>query len=768
MSRATTNSDSSKEVTCKIGCAQQRYYNSENNYGIYVVVPDLASLEESIPMNDDGTISVKGYMMPLDYNKTYQFTGVSQPVDQYGVSYIVESVVEDLHFDVSNRDGQKEFLKSVFTEKQVEAMYDALIDPFKAFMEHKAEQLIQIKGCKLNTVSRWMDKFDDTLPMYKLFTELPEFKFTYKQMQNIIQHWNGVDLAVTKIRENPYSLLQISGFGWKRVDDLIQKKSPDPYNMNRVQAFVRYYLDSCGQNGDSYISSQELIDAMVNNLGEDIPDMTILESVKELESKEIVWFSVDRQNVGLMKYHKIAERLATEIKRIMNGKNGFEHDNWRDKLKHIENIQGWNYTSEQIEGIRKALENNFSIIIGSAGTGKSSTVAGVLEILKGYRCVSVALAGKAAEHVAQISNGAGSTIHRLLGYPLGDKETQGFVYHRDNPLDVDIIIIDEISMINANLFYYLLRAVADNKKVICLGDTGQLESIGEGAVARDMIESGVIPVTTLNEIHRQAKKSGIITESIKVRHGKSPLAKDALGQFTFGELQDLVFDTYNDKANTFSTVMKHFVEDLALENNNIMNVQVLVPIKERGDASVWKLNQTIQEIYNPSSKDKPEIVVNYGGYAGILRLGDKVICTRNNHKMINPDTEEKVSVFNGNVGIVEAVGEDYIVVDFEGIGAVEVPKKFLQTIDLAYAITVHKEQGSSAKRIIFGFDFTSYALLSRQLVYTGITRAEKHCTICCDIRALQYACKNDAVTTKRTHLKEILAPTQTDRHNIGF
>ena len=755
------------EFKCKVTEASKRFYSDESNYGIYVVRALRDSIQgvddfKSIPHDWSDRISIKGNMLALDENKTYLATLCLNEKDKWGYSYTIKSIVEDIQYDLTKKDQQKKFLASLFTERQVEAMYRDLVDPFLAFTQHRADQLVQVKGCKIKTVTRWMEKFDNTLPMFKLYTELPEYDFTFNQMKEILERYKGADLAVMKIKENPYCLLEVKGLGWKKVDKIVMSHNPNPFSLNRVQAFILYYLNSCGCDGNSYISGQELMDAMIDNLGEDLPDMTILDAITDLKKKEKLWLSDDKQYLGHIRFYQLACHIAEELKRLINADSDFDTRDWRETLKRIENTQGWEYTTEQLKGIETALENNVSIIIGSAGTGKSSCVAGVLEVLKKYSCITVALAGKAASHTALISGGKGATIHTLLGYPQGDIKHCGFAFHEEQRLDMyDIIIVDEISMIGANLWWALLRAIENGTKVIMLGDTGQLEAIGEGAVARDMIESGVVPVTNLTEIHRQAKKSGIITESLKIRKGTQIIAKDTINKFTFGELQDLLFDCYCDKSQTFYKIMQHFTAELAEVNNNIMDIQVIVPTKSRGTASVWAINQAIQELYNSNKEGtKKELKIGYDTGIGILREGDKVICVQNNRKLENPDSGEVIPIFNGNIGMIKSIdkNDSSMIVEFES-GVVTVPKKYLRTIELAYAITVHKEQGSSAKHIIFGLDFNSYSLLTKQLVYTALTRAEKHCTVCCETNALRYAISQDGVHRRNTHLINVLKPT---------
>ena len=366
-----------------------------------------------------------------------------------------------------------------------------------------------------------------------------------------------------------------------------------------------------------------------------------------------------------------------------------------------------------------------------------------------------ALSGRAASRMSEVTGKEGFTIHRLLGFPKGAPDYQCFEYNQDHKLGADIYILDEISMVDAKIFYYLLRAIPDGAKLICLGDSGQLESIGCGNVAYDMIHSSEIPTIELTKIHRQAAKSAIITQSIAVRNSKQIIPKNWTGVETRGELQDLELHCYSDSSNTFYNIMEIFSRLMAQKDFNIMDCQIIVPIKVRGDACAYNINNTVQELYNPPAKNKKEITRISNDKTFILREGDKVINVINNYKLKTP-------IYNGNIGTIKSISYSeeldsrIITVDFVGIGNVDVPEDCWLGIELGYAITVHKYQGSQSKYIIFGLDFSSYALLTRELVYTGITRAQKKCYLVCQTGALRYATMQQSISKKQTHLQDCL------------
>ena len=521
----------------------------------------------------------------------------------------------------------------------------------------------------------------------------------------------------------------------------------------RIGAYIVYYLNRCGEEGCSWITPDQLLGAILDNLGEEIPDENITTAIKELGNR--LWWNEAKDKIGLSKYYNIEYEVANELIRIRDAESNISCSDWRERIKHLEKVQGWEFTAEQIYGIETVLNNNITVIHGLAGSGKTSVVSGVLEALNHYSSVMCALSGRAASRMSEVTGKEGFTIHRLLGYPKGETEYQGFEFNQDNKLPYNIYILDEISMVDAKLFYFLLRAIPNGAKLICLGDSGQLESIGCGNIAYDMIHSSEIPTVELTKIHRQAAKSAIITDSIAIRNGIQIIKKDWTGIETRGELQDLELHCYSDKSNTFYNIMEIFSKLMAQKDFNIMDSQIIVPIKTKGDACTYNINNTVQELYNPSAKNKKEVTRFSNDKPFIIREGDKIINTSNNYRLSTP-------IYNGNIGIVKSIwyseeaDSRIMTIDFIGIGNVDVPEDYWLGIELGYAITVHKYQGSQSKNVIFGLDFTAYSLLTRELVYTGITRAQKKCFLICQTGALRYTTAQQSVSNKQTHLQDCL------------
>ena len=696
----------------------------------------------------------KGTMPEPSLGATYIIIADYVDDPKWGEQYNIKSIYSDISFDKDDKKGRFKFLCSLFTPSQIEAMYSVYDDPFTILDAEDVEKLVQIKGCGIKTADNWIRKFKKNINIARIFVELEDYNLTNNMIKRLMNRYNSPDLVIEKVKTNPYILVnEVDGIGWKKADEIALTGNIKPDSPLRIGAYITYYLNKCGEEGCSWITPDQLLGAILDNLGEEIPDENITTAIRELGDR--LWWNEDKDKIGLSRYYRIEHDVAEELIRIRNAESNIYCNDWRMKIEHLERTQGWKFTDEQMYSIEEVLKNNVIIIHGLAGSGKTSAVSGVLEVLSHYSSVMCALSGRAASRMSEITGKTGFTIHRLLGYPRGDVEYQGFEFNQDNKLPYNIYILDEISMVDAKLFYYLLRAIPDGAKLICLGDSGQLESIGCGNIAYDMIHSAEIPTVELTKIHRQAAKSAIITQSIAVRNGKQIIDKDWTGVETRGELQDLELHCYSDKSNTFYNIMEIFSRLMTQKDFDIMDSQIIVPIKTKGDSCTYNINNTVQELYNPSARNKLEITRFSNEKPFVIREGDKIINTVNNYKLPTP-------IYNGNIGIVksiwynEEVDSRIMTIDFIGIGDVDVPEDYWFGIELGYAITVHKYQGSQSKNVIFGLDFTAYSLLTRELVYTGITRAQKKCYLVCQTGALRFATAQQSVSNKQTHLQDCL------------
>lgn len=716
------------------------------------------------------TFTVVGIMPYLMEDADYEISATEVENKKYGKQYQVNSINLYLPNGIESKEGQKEFLDIIFTKLQVKEMYEALDDPYMTLKDGDISSLVKVKNCGMKTAVAWIDKFKTYMPLSNAMKELSEYGLTEALLRRIVNHYKSSDIAVEIIQNKPYKLIEVNGVGWHKCDEIAMKGGLKPDSPERIGTYILYYLQERANEGYSYIPADanteiengivsktqkpiNFIDTMIEFFGDDISDEALKGGLDYVNDQ--LWFSDDRKFVGLKRIYDLEMSVAENLIRIRDGENDFKYSNWKDIIKQKEIDQGWEYNEQQLEGIKAVLENQVVVITGKAGTGKSSIVDAMIAVLQGYSYAQTALSGRAAARMAEITHEEGYTIHRLLGFPKGDRDHGGFVFHEDNKLPRDIIILDEVSMVDGELFNRLVKAIKTGSKLIMLGDTGQLECIGCMNIAADLIASKEIVSIELSQIHRQAANSGIITESIKAREGIQLIEKDWIGTEVRGKLNDLVIDCFSDKSNTFYKVMQHASSELE-DGTDIMDLMVIAP-SYKNESGVDNLNAALQSLYNPDSSEKKEVFVQKSSKAWILREGDKIINVQNDYYAKNKFT---AGIFNGNIGVVKNIDIDAntIAVDFQDIpGIMILPKKNWKDLELGYATTCHKAQGSQCKKVIVGLDFGSFIQLSREWVYTAMTRAIDKCYMVAQNNALRYAVSKNSISVKRTHLVKLLA-----------
>ena len=754
-----------------IGKAVKTIHRNNDSYFTIASFDLVKEIDGEVEMHPTyKTFTVVGIMPYLMEDADYEISATEVENKKYGKQYQVNSINLYLPNGIESKEGQKEFLDIIFTKLQVKEMYEALDDPYMTLKDGDISSLVKVKNCGMKTAVAWIDKFKTYMPLSNAMKELSEYGLTEALLRRIVNHYKSSDIAVEIIQNKPYKLIEVNGVGWHKCDEIAMKGGLKPDSPERIGTYILYYLQERANEGYSYIPADanteiengivsktqkpiNFIDTMIEFFGDDISDEALKGGLDYVNDQ--LWFSDDRKFVGLKRIYDLEMSVAENLIRIRDGENDFKYSNWKDIIKQKEIDQGWEYNEQQIEGIKAVLENQVVVITGKAGTGKSSIVDAMIAVLQGYSYAQTALSGRAAARMAEITHAEGYTIHRLLGFPKGDRDHGGFVFHEDNKLPRDIIILDEVSMVDGELFNRLVKAIKTGSKLIMLGDTGQLECIGCMNIAADLIASKEIVSIELSQIHRQAANSGIITESIKAREGIQLIEKDWIGTEVRGKLNDLVIDCFSDKSNTFYKVMQHASSELE-DGTDIMDLMVIAP-SYKNESGVDNLNAALQSLYNPDSPEKKEVFVQKSSKAWILREGDKIINVQNDYYAKNKFT---AGIFNGTIGVVKNIDIDAntIAVDFQDIpGIMILPKKNWKDLELGYAITCHKAQGSQCKKVIVGLDFGSFIQLSREWVYTAMTRAIDKCYMVAQNNALRYAVSKNSISVKRTHLVKLLA-----------
>lgn len=703
-------------------------------------------------------ITIKGNLPKLYRGKEYYVECNIEKDARYGLAF----VIKEMHIvtQLTERDKQKMFVEYAVGPVKCELLYRFISDPYDSLLNRKIKTLTIVPGIANKTAETLIEKFYDKLSDAKNIIEL---KFKYELTDNMISKlkakYHSTDTILQNLAENPYILMEVDGIGWKKADEMALKGGYDKKGRYRVRAYCMYYLETQAElNGHSWVYLSDLYKGIKKEISE-VTKEEMIEYFKEWTGRilskygEFLYYDELQKRIGLIKYRNLEENICEEINRILEAPiRKYDEKVLSEIIMECENNNGFTFTEEQKKAIYNCFNSNFTIITGKAGTGKTSIMGPVTMFLKrnGMRFDQVALAGKAASNLSEVTGEEGKTIHRLLGY----QPDNGFSYNKINQLDSDVIILDEFSLVGGSIFYNLIQAIKSGSKIIALGDTAQLESIGMANLLKDCIESGKIPFSCLTKIHRQAARSAIITESVKISCGEQIISNSPINEIR-GELQDLKVITYQMTEESKKYVINEY-RSLLKKGISSDDISVVVPMRSRGDISCFSLNNEIQSIVNPPAEGKKEWIVNKDNFKYSIRINDKIINTKNDY---NTETEsyEPSPIFNGNIGkVVDIVPKEYIVVDFIQQGRVVIPYDIVSNIELAYAVTAHKMQGSQSPYVIVGIDMGAYTLLSKEWVYTALTRAKKYCCLIGQISALRKCANISRVSVKQNWLKELL------------
>ncbi len=545
------------------------------------------------------------------------------------------------------------------------------------------------------------------------------------------------DAAIIKVTENPYRLaLDIHGIGFKTADQIAGKLGIARDSLIRAQAGVRHVLQEFSSDGHCAALRTELVSQSVELL--EIPDVIIEAAIRaELAEENLVQEDIAGNPCLFLTPLQRAEMgAAAGLLRIIEGKPPWGTIDTAKALPWVAEQTGLSLSPSQEEAVRLALASKLLVITGGPGTGKTTLVNSILNILyaKRLNILLAAPTGRAAKRMTETTGLEAKTIHRLLEF---DPQNGGFKRNRENPLEADLLVIDESSMVDVVLMNKLLAAVPDQAALLIVGDVDQLPSVGPGSVLADIIDSGTVPTVRLTEIFRQAATSRIIVNAHRINKGEMPLKAEGT------ELSDFYFIPAESPEEIYAKLLQVITERIPKRFglHPVRDVQVLTPMN-RGGLGARSLNAELQKVLNPTGEPK---VTRFGT---TFAPGDKVIQLVNNY-----DKE----VFNGDIGQVTTVEieEALLRVEYDG-RVVEYEFGELDEVQLAYATSIHKSQGSEYPAVVIPLAMQHYTLLERNLIYTAVTRGKKLVTIIGQPKALGMAVKNQKSTRRLTRLAERL------------
>jgi len=671
--------------------------------------------------NDKDFFVAVGYFHGVSEGETLKLTGKWITHPTYGEQFKAEIYEKSMP---ATRASVMRYLASGIIKGVRESTARKLVEQFGedtlTIIEKEPERLSVIKGISLSKAMKIHESYVIQLGSSALVMFLQDCGVSVKTAARIYKKFGGA--AIDIIKKNPYVLCdEIDGIGFKTADDIASKLSVEKDDINRVKAGTLYTLKYNTQFGHTYLPEKTLVTLSSKLLGVD--ENAVLNALLSLVSDGILVSVGDDDNKIIYYYtHYMCESYAARKLCLLNRlKYSYNKKDIFKQIDIIEKKSKITFAELQREAIAMALLNSVLVITGGPGTGKTTIINAIIDVMKsnGLSVVLAAPTGRAAKRMSQVCSLEAKTIHRLLeaGYYNGEGEME-FMVNEDEPIDADVVIVDEMSMVDIVLLNSLLKAVKEGTRLIMVGDVNQLPSVGPGNVLRDIIESGVVEVIRLTEIFRQAQESMIVTNAHGIHNGEYPVLNAPDKDFFFADCPN-ASDGVNYILSLCTTRLpKAYGYDS-------FDIQVLSPSK-KGIAGVHNLNEQLRNVLNPPSEDKKERDFGFR----LFREGDKVMQIRNNYdiKWQNlSGTENGNGVFNGDVGYIQSIRPEFhtltvvyddkrVTYDFNDIS---------DELDLAYCITIHKSQGSEFPVIVMPMYEAPYMLINRNLLYTGVTRAKQ-------------------------------------------
>lgn len=706
------------------------FTNSENGYSVFVMD------------TEDGSLTCTGILFNLYPGDALELEGDFTYHDRYGEQFQFTSAERDKEYSSA---GMKNYLMAGNVKNIGPVTAKNIIDHFgdetADIIENNPERLIEVRGIGPATLEKILDSLEESQGSRKVFVELAEYGITGFVAKKLYDKFLAD--AVDILKEDPYRVSRtVPGFGFVRADALANKMGIEKNDPRRVKAAIVYILQEAQLNGDMFLYEEE-IKTLATRLVDDLGDINRIftelviggDIVREpTEADTRVYLS------DLNYMENTAARFTADL--IMRDR---EENPIIDQVinKYLaETSQPYDET--QKSAIKMALTNNISIITGGPGTGKTTIVRAIMDIAHKLK-MDIKLSaptGRAAKRLEETTGGQAKTIHRMLGLKPRSEDDYDLPTEE---LEADIILVDEMSMVDTELFAGLLTAMQDHTSLVLVGDSDQLPSVGPGNVLKDLIEVDAIPKTRLTNIYRRVDTSEISIASSDIKNGRMPEFNKEAG--------DVFFMGQTDEDEFLSTIYELLAERLPSYYgfDPINDIQILVPTK-KGKLGTDNLNEFLQEHLNSDAQAKLKTK------HGIFKVGDKVMQIKNNYerkiRYKSLVKGEEMGVFNGDIGIVTNIDKALrtVTVLFSDDYYAEYEEEDLGELRLAYAITVHKSQGSEFACVIFIAWKSNYLLNNRNLLYTGLTRAKELLLVMGSMDTFKQMIKNTNIQKRNTSL----------------
>lgn len=705
------------------------YQNPENGYTV-------AQLKES---GRQELTCIVGSMPDLKPGETIRCQGAWKNHLVYGRQFIVSSHRIEAPADLI---GIKKYLGSGLIKGIGHKYANRIVEKFATntleIIDKTPERLLEVEGVGKKRVEKIRECWEEQKSIRDVMIFLQGHGVSPAYAQKVYKNYGAK--SIQKVKENPFQMARdIYGIGFRTADEIAQKLGIPKDSPGRIQAGIENILSEQCDEGHVCYPFEELIKMTSEVLEIERPAIeTQIESLldeRRIEVHEIVNEGKIEKFAWLRPFFIAELGIGKQISRILNEPCHLRDVDIPRAIEWVQAKLNLKLADNQRQAVAQAMEAKMQIITGGPGTGKSTITNAILSITEklSSNIVLAAPTGRAAKRMTEITGKKASTIHSLLEF---DFQTGKFKKNLTNPIECDLIIIDESSMIDTLLMYNLLKAIPSHARVIFVGDIYQLPSVGPGNVLKDLIHSHRIPVTVLNEIFRQAAGSRIIINAHKINNGTFPEISPLSNS-------DFYFIEAEEPEDVLRNILSLVTQRLPLKYNYdpFQEIQVLAPMK-RGIVGIDNLNHELQQQLNPKGS-----ILTWGGKR--LLTGDKVMQIRNDHKKC---------VYNGDIGIIESIDpeEQELVILFDDRPIVYAFSD-LDEITLAYAVSIHKYQGSECPCIVMPVHTTHFKLLHRNLLYTGVTRGKKLVVLVGTKKALAIAVKNDEVKRRYTGLRHALA-----------
>ena len=637
-------------------------------------------------------------------------------------------------------------------------------DTFR-IIEEEPERLAEVKGISKVKAMEISDQIVSTRDIRNIMIFLDKYGIHGNLAIKIYNRFGNETYKI--LQSNPYRLAdEISGVGFKTADEIASRIGIKVDSEFRVKGGIQYMLGQAAGMGHTYLPMDELIRASAQMLGVDEEIVEIQVNNLVIDRRIIVKrLADDTKQVYSRSYFHMEEAIASMLFDLDLSYDVDKND-LEKTIADIEKKENYELDELQRKAVIDAATHGFFILTGGPGTGKTTTIKAMIGLFEqeGYNIFLAAPTGRAAKRMSEATGYEARTIHRMLEVVGRSENDEGeavfahFERNEQNPLECDVIIVDEMSMVDVSLMYALLKAIAPGTRLIIVGDVHQLPSVGAGNVLKDILSSGCFSAVTLAKIFRQAQESDIVVNAHKIHQGQHVVLDNKSRDFFFLK---------RDDANVIISVMLTLIQEKMPKyvGAPMSDIQVLTPTR-KGLIGVERLNNILQRYLNPAARDKRE----WTNESRILREGDKVMQIKNNYQLeweiegnYGITVDKGLGVFNGDVGIIKEINDwsKTVTVIFDENKKVDYPFTGLDELELAYAITIHKSQGSEYPAVIIPMMEGPKMLMNRNILYTAITRAKKCVTLVGDANVLYSMIDNTSQAKRYSGLKDRIMELQT-------